>query len=238
MPGSDSVNPERSLLDEARALRELTRDVHQPDRLVDFVFRHPGIASNQNRREILELLARLQELRPRLLCEIGSAAGGTLFLFSRVAHPEARVLSIDVNNDSARVERFQLLVRSRQQLTCLGADSRAPETLEKFRSWIGDGKLDFLFIDGDHSLEGVANDYRMYGPHVRPGGIVAFHDIVPDFKSRYGVDTGTYTGGVPEFWAQLKQELPHSFEFVDHRLQDGLGIGVVEVSEDSGALTS
>jgi len=37
-------------------------------------------------------------------------------------------------------------------------------------------QLDFVFIDGDHSHEGVLNDLRMYHDKVRSGGIVAGHD--------------------------------------------------------------
>jgi predicted O-methyltransferase YrrM len=43
-----------------------------------------------------------------------------------------------------------------------------------------DNKVDFLFIDADHSYEGVKKDFEMYSPLVRKGGIIAFHDIIPD----------------------------------------------------------
>ena len=33
--------------------------------------------------------------------------------------------------------------------------------------------IDFLFLDGDHSYEGVRRDFENYAPLVRPGGIVA-----------------------------------------------------------------
>src|SRR5688500_17507036 len=39
----------------------------------------------QNEKEILALLERLRPLQARRVLEIGTAAGGTLFLFSRVA---------------------------------------------------------------------------------------------------------------------------------------------------------
>ena len=38
--------------------------------------------------------------------------------------------------------------------------------------------LDVLFIDGDHSYDGVASDFAAYGPLVRQGGLIGFHDIV------------------------------------------------------------
>lgn len=40
--------------------------------------------------------------------------------------------------------------------------------------------VDFAFIDGDHSWEGIETDWRIVAPRVRPGGILCLHDsIVP-----------------------------------------------------------
>jgi predicted O-methyltransferase YrrM len=36
--------------------------------------------------------------------------------------------------------------------------------------------VDVVFIDGDHSPEGVREDWEVWHPHVREGGFVAFHD--------------------------------------------------------------
>lgn len=38
--------------------------------------------------------------------------------------------------------------------------------------------LDILFIDGDHSAEGVAADYERHRANVKAGGVVLFHDSV------------------------------------------------------------
>ena len=37
--------------------------------------------------------------------------------------------------------------------------------------------LDFLFLDGDHSEEAVESDLSAWLPKVKPGGVVAMHDI-------------------------------------------------------------
>lgn len=39
-----------------------------------------------------------------------------------------------------------------------------------------------LFIDGGHTMEWALADYRGWSPHVRPGGILAIHDVFPDPK--------------------------------------------------------
>ena len=36
--------------------------------------------------------------------------------------------------------------------------------------------VDVVFVDGDHSPEGVLEDWNAWHPHVRPGGVMAFHD--------------------------------------------------------------
>ncbi len=42
---------------------------------------------------------------------------------------------------------------------------------------IEDGTLDFVFIDGDHTYEGVKRDIAAWYPKVRVGGLVSGHDI-------------------------------------------------------------
>lgn len=40
----------------------------------------------------------------------------------------------------------------------------------------GLGQADFIFVDGDHSWEGVRRDWEAWSPVVAPRGIVALHD--------------------------------------------------------------
>lgn len=39
-----------------------------------------------------------------------------------------------------------------------------------------DGSLDFVFIDGDHSYQGVARDIAAWRSKVKPGGLLSGHD--------------------------------------------------------------
>jgi predicted O-methyltransferase YrrM len=38
--------------------------------------------------------------------------------------------------------------------------------------------LDFVFIDGDHSWEGIGTDWEIVAPRVVPRGIVCLHDVI------------------------------------------------------------
>jgi predicted O-methyltransferase YrrM len=47
------------------------------------------------------------------------------------------------------------------------------------------GELDFLFVDGDHSLEGIKRDWADWSPRMAAGGIIALHDTrLPAHNSR------------------------------------------------------
>ena len=72
------------------------------------------------------------------------------------------------------------------------------------------------------------SDFLNYSPLVRDGGLIAFHDIVEDNETRYGVVTGGWSGGVPRFWKEIKSDYRH-VEFVRSPDQDGYGIGVLFV---------
>jgi hypothetical protein len=73
----------------------------------------------------------------------------------------------------------------------------------------------------------VKADFLGFRELVRPGGLVAFHDIVPDHGARFGRSTPFWAGGVPGFWREVREHYPHR-EFVRDPEQDAFGIGVLE----------
>ena len=219
----------RWLEQHAREFSDAIRREQSIEQRVDYARAHSHLRSNQKRAEIIGLLKLLDEMRPRLVCEIGADRGGTLALFGSVAAEDAKILSLDIEYPESRAQVYRILAQPGQQLTCHEADSHAPGTLERVKEWLGGKQLDFLFIDGDHSLAGVKADYEMYGPLVRSGGIIAFHDIVEDFRTRYGTVTPSDAGQVPAYWKELRGSLASYKELIENTEQDGYGIGVVHV---------
>lgn len=182
----------------------------------------------QNYTEIVGLLELVGSRAPRTVLEIGTSKGGSFYLFTRVADPSASLVTVDLRiKDKNLLQSFE---RKRQRITLIEASSTAPETIGRIRRVLPDG-VDFLFLDGDHSYEGIKTDFENYSPLVRPGGLIAFHDIVEDNDSRYGVCTGGWSGGVPKFWKEVKTRYRHA-EFIDDPEQDGLGIGVLFIPGD------
>lgn len=135
----------------------------------------------QNKNEFLKLLKIFESSVPKRIMEIGTAQGGSLFCFCKLAPKEAEIISTDLPplaTEKYLRQFFKHFPKKEQNLHLLKADSHRKDTLEKVKK-ILDGKfLDFLFIDADHSYEGVKMDFEMYSPLVRSGGIIAFHDII------------------------------------------------------------
>ena len=181
----------------------------------------------QVRQEILSLLRLVRDSSPRRVLEVGGRRGGTIILFMHVAHPEARLLSLDIAYTPVQVRIASRLSSAEQVVTCWPADSHSPETLRRVQDWLDGEPLDFLFIDGDHSLAGVSRDFDLYAPLVREGGLVALHDIVPDSRTRGGPSSASNVGDVPAFWTALKARGFPAQEIVENPEQDGLGIGVL-----------
>lgn len=180
----------------------------------------------QNRGEFVRFLDLVREQRPASVLEIGTAQGGTFFMICQVAPPDARLVTLDLRIPSAGLVRS--FARSRQSVVPLEGDSRSVEVRSRVGAHFPDG-LDLLFIDGDHSFEGVAADFDAYAPLVRPGGLVVFHDIVADNFQRTGVSTGGDSGGVPQYWREFRARTTDDWEtheFVESWEQDGRGIGV------------
>lgn len=218
----------------ATALRRRLANANSLDERVAAARSCQPLRSNQKPGEITSLLERLDAMRPALVCEIGSDRGGTLALIASSARSGAEFLSIDLCFSISRHRVYHLLMHPTQRVTCLEADSHSPRTLDRVVDWLRGRKFDFLFIDGDHTYDGVKRDYEMYAPLVRPGGIIAFHDIVPDFRTRFGVPTPRDVGEVPRFWSELKANPPGRLEeLVEDPDQDGYGIGVLWVEPPS-----
>lgn len=135
----------------------------------------------QVRREISEFIKIvLDNGLGGTVLEIGLGYyGGTHMVWRHIFD---RVITID--NSYGLITKFKLTEWLDSRSTLLCGDSKDPQTLEKVRTI--SPYVDMLFIDGDHTYEGVAADWSLYHRLVRPGGLIAFHDSVCRVES-FGV---------------------------------------------------
>jgi predicted O-methyltransferase YrrM len=220
---------------EERPLRELVRQNSDgvlleivPEGLVDLRINTQRLIASQKLEEIVPALELIGALSPRRVCEIGTSAGGTLYLLTRVSAPDALVVSIDLSIAPHTRALRARLAQPGQRVVSLAGDSHSEETAAELERLLVGQPLDALFIDGDHSYEGVRADFERYGRLVRSGGIVALHDVNEDFRTRDGVETPSISGEVPRFWRELKERY-RTQELIADPEQDGFGIGLVYV---------
>lgn len=209
----------------ARGARRLARVAVAGDarQCCDELWKYEDFRPLQIKEEIARLFEIVEALEPASVCEIGSAGCGTTFLFARAAAPGSLVISLDLELEEARRRAAALFAREGQRVVCLKADSHRPGTVREVERLLAGRPLDFLFIDGDHSYEGVARDFELYAPLVRRGGLIAFHDIVPLKPG----DARHTVGGVPRFWRELKGRHASAREIVADPGQSAFGIGII-----------
>jgi cephalosporin hydroxylase len=195
---------------------DFARTVHWP--------RGTHIVATQQRQEILELLDLLAQRTPRAVLEIGTDEGGTLFLWTRVAADDAVLVAVDdrplgiTGTLSPWAVARRAFARNGQRIELMiPRDSHDPATAAEARRRLGGRSVDFLFIDGDHSYDGVKCDWELFSPLVAPGGLVAFHDVN---EQRHP--------DVVRFWDELKAT-HDTTELVANDPPGTFGIGVVHV---------
>jgi len=190
---------------------------------VDAAFAFPpgptSIRPVQVRSELESFAALVRAESPRNVLEVGTAGGGTLFVLAWASHDAARILSLDIQRyDLLRKQLFRGFARPGQHVEVRRADSHLASTRDAVERFFDGAPLDLLFVDGDHAYESVRADFELYGSLVRPGGLIAFHDIVEGSS-----DTSE---DVPRFWREIRPSLVETRELVDSWEQGGFGIGV------------
>jgi cephalosporin hydroxylase len=178
----------------------------------------------QKESEIVAFLRLAQRLGPTNACELGTWNGGTTFLLANLL-PSLRVI-IGVDRLIQNADQMKRAIPDRVRLDLIEGPSAERETVERVRNALRGEPLDLLFIDADHSYAAVRKDFEAYSGLVRPGGIIALHDIIPDFRSRFGTNEGAWSGDVPTFWNEIKVSFRY-LEFVEDPDQNAYGLGVI-----------
>jgi cephalosporin hydroxylase len=185
--------------------------------------------NSQNLDEFQELLKEFIKIKPTKFIEIGSLYGWTLQHFIHYAEEGSKALSIDlpvrnfVGVHDWRVKKqednyknvWPLWAKAKKcKLHLIPDSSQKIQTLEKTKEIFKEEKIDFLFIDGDHTYNGVKSDYEMYSSLVRKGGIIAFHDIGKNEE-----------GDCYKFWNEIKTTAISFKEIlIDTKQEKGIGI--------------
>lgn len=155
--------------------------------------RHMGVPLPHVEEEFQWLWEKLAGLDVRSLVEIGSRDGGSFYMLGRLLPVNGIAVSVDLPGAAwgyagteQNLQEVSYELRKGGILAhVLFGDSHKAETARAALHRVG--KPDLVFIDGDHTYEGVKLDWEMYGRFAR---VVAFHDVDQTVDQRgavYGV---------------------------------------------------
>jgi cephalosporin hydroxylase len=136
----------------------------------------------QNKDELYSCAQFVEKLKPVNILEIGSQFGGTFYVWCRLS--SGIRISVDLPegsfggiNQEATDKRNAKIKSVFSDVHFIAGDSHEPSTRSRVENILRGDRVDFLFIDADHTYEGVKKDYDMYRSFVSSGGYIGFHDI-------------------------------------------------------------
>ncbi|WP_435098992.1 O-methyltransferase [Halorubrum sp. N11] len=209
---------------------------------------HYKVYSIQLSDELYQLLKLVRKENTERVLEIGTANGGSFYTWCRGIPDIKRVVSLDLPNgrygggyNERKINIFKSFSDEINMEFVRGNSHKKP-TYKKVKNIANNDGFDFIFIDGDHSFEGVKKDFHMYKQLLSDDGVIALHDIIhhpddPDIVRERKMNTDAKDRhlnwgiahpdvNVKKFWDEVCEEYKTK-EIVSHPDQTWGGIGVV-----------
>ena len=151
--------------------------------------------------ELASLALITKAVKPKQILEIGTYSGRTALNFAQNSPEDCIIWTLDL--PSAETNAFACAPGGDiKQSPCAGMDYNGKDVEHKIRQLRSDfpafdfspyfGKIDVVFVNGDHSYEAVKSDTADALKMVKPNGYVIWHDF-----ANYG-DTNGVTRAVLE----------------------------------------
>jgi predicted O-methyltransferase YrrM len=168
---------------------------------VDIVNSHPQV-TQQVREELVDFLKLLLGNNTKTMLQIGLGHwASTHFILSLLLEHMTTV-----EYDSQFIERYSPEMDGEFERIIQGDSTVVHSDI--------DGQFDALFIDGNHSYEYVKKNLENYWDKVKPGGIVALHDV--NFEGeRYGSP-------------RVLRESGHDWKFISYSKEVGIAYLIKE----------
>ena len=147
-------------------------------------------------------------MKPTTAVEIGSARGKSACFVGRALkdNGHGRLYAIDPHtqtawNDVDSVDTYEVLQANLRRAKVDGYVEILRATSDVVaRSW--NRPIDLIFIDGDHSYDGVRRDWELFSPFLTPFATAVFHDTIWDLRPNPRYSRADM--GVPRFVEELR----------------------------------
>lgn len=140
----------------------------------------PGHHSDEEARILIAMAGNVPE--DGIIVELGGEYGRSASEFAYGSGGHARIFTIDKFPQNHHCG-FPLLYAYQTNLAEAGYETIAITGDTHTYDWNGP-PIDLLFIDADHSYDGVKADITRWWPYIRTGGVVVFHDYANEHHGR------------------------------------------------------
>jgi len=199
--------PRKTALELAARCRVTNLDIHlpipsifladmfpeQPPDPANAIKLMPGTALNgaPNIFEQFILCALVKKIQPQTILEIGTFKGGTTWHLYQNAPQDATIYTIDLPDDEVPGDVTDLQLAANKRRPFLPSSNRVRQILIDSKKWDGglDRKVQFAFIDADHSYEGIRNDTEKTLPLLDSYACICWHDAL---ENDFGYGTMPY----------------------------------------------
>jgi predicted O-methyltransferase YrrM len=169
-----------------------------------------------NEATALYLLSKLMPPRTTIV-EIGCWKGKSTYCLAKGLPKNGEIIAIDPFDGSGDPASHELYEQKRGRIPLFDqfmCNMESLNVLDRIRpkrgfsyQFVGQfPKIDLLFIDGDHSIEGCDFDFLSYSSFIPSGGLVAFHDFDKsrnDIGSTWVVKNRVLPSSDYEFWGSF-----------------------------------
>ncbi|HKI20913.1 MAG TPA: CmcI family methyltransferase [Isosphaeraceae bacterium] len=174
-----------------------------------------GLETLQNPNDVWMIQEIICEVRPDLIIEAGTRAGGSAAIWAMVlqqVNPNGRVITIDIKDYVPSEARDLPIIK--EKVDFLLGSSTDPKIVDEIRRRT-EGKKVLVILDSDHSKNHVLNEMIAYGPMVTKGSYMIVqdtningHPVLPDFG--------------PGPWEALDEYLPKNEQFQPDKSRERL----------------
>jgi len=195
-------------------LRNIHNLLHKSDVDKDII----QIVKNAEKYDILQdayeiglCASILNNLNAKNILEIGFNKGGTFYVWCNIFSKKCKKMAIDINIPRDICNNMKNMYKN---ISFIVGSSMDKNIIKNIKNKLNKNKLDFLFIDGNHSYKFIEGDFRNYINFVRKNGIIVLHDIKSEPSVR-------------KFWNKIKDKYTYREIINVKGQQNPLGIGMI-----------
>lgn len=110
------------------------------------------------------------------IVEIGRFGGGSTCIFGLAAKQKRREPIYSIDMFTFNTTKY-LIERNKLEDHIILLEGKSAEMANQWPKVVEDPSICFLFIDSDHSYQGVVSDIVSWTPYLKKDGFIVFHDV-------------------------------------------------------------